>query len=74
MQQVQNTQTGFKNHGSNPLLGMTFGVSHKITSVCLDIVGGQSIAVFSISTGVLGNVMKIMGGSCTLTFNIAILN
>ena len=74
MQQVQNTQTGFKNHGSNPLLGMTFGVSHKITSVCLDIVGGQSVAVFSTSTGILGNVIRMLGGSCTLTFNIAILN
>ena len=73
MQQVQNTQTGFKNHGSNPLLGMTFGVSHKITSVCLDIVRGQ-FAVFSISTGILGIVMEILGGSCTLTFNIAFLN
>ena len=59
--------------GSNPLLGMTFGVSHKITSVCLDIVRGQ-FAVFSISTGILGIVMEILGGSCTLTFNIAFLN
>ena len=39
MQQLHNTQTGLKKHGSNPLLGVTFGRSHKIISVCMDILG-----------------------------------
>ena len=43
-------------HGSNLLLGMTFGVNKTITSVRLHIVRGQLIAVFSISTGILGAV------------------
>ena len=55
MQQLHNTQTGLKKHGSNPLLGVTFGVTNKIILVSLDIVGRQVVnnAVISISTGIL---------------------
>ena len=58
MQQLHNTQTGLKKHGSNPLLRVTFGRSHKIISVCMDFLG-QILhnAVISSSTGILVAVM-----------------
>ena len=77
MQQLQNTQTGLKKHGSNLLLvGVTFGFTHKIISICMDIVETvvQINAVFSSSTCILGAVKQIKGGSCTLSIMFVLMN
>ena len=76
MQQLQTTQTGLKEHASNPLLGVTFGFTDKIISICMDIVETvvQINAVFSSSTCILGAVVEIKGGSCTLSLMFVLMN